>query len=103
MKTLLFIAKAALAVTALLVAGGSVVAETNAPTLTLDDALKAALANHPQLRASRAQTGASQARVGEAKAGLLPQVNATASYQRATLNYIPQPGALPKSISAGSS
>jgi outer membrane protein len=79
------------------------VAEPAGPTLTLDEALKAALANHPQLRASHAQTEASQARVGQAKAGLLPQVNATASYQRATLNYIPQPGALPKSIATDTS
>jgi len=43
--------------------------------LTLDEALRLARANHPQLHASRAQTEASQARVAEAKAPLLPQVS----------------------------
>jgi outer membrane protein len=60
--------------------------------LTLDEALRLARANHPQLHASRAQTEASQARVAEAKAPLLPQVSGNASYQQGTYNQAPTPG-----------
>ena len=67
--------------------------------LTIDEALRLARANHPQLHAARAQTEASTARVAEAKAPLLPQVNGNLSYARSTSNYVPQPGALPKNIS----
>jgi outer membrane protein TolC len=67
--------------------------------LTIDEALRLARANHPQLHVSHAQTEASSARVAEAKAPLLPQVNGNASYARSTANYVPQPGALPKNIS----
>ena len=66
--------------------------------LTIDEALRLARANHPQLHAARAQTEASTARVAEAKAPLLPQVNGNLSYARSTSNYVPQPGALPKNI-----
>ena len=52
--------------------------------LTLDEALRLARANHPQLHASRAQTEVSQAKVAEAKAPLLPQVTGNASYARTT-------------------
>jgi outer membrane protein len=60
--------------------------------LTLDEALRLARANHPQLHASRAQTEASQARLAEAKAPLLPQVSGNASYQQGTYNQAPTPG-----------
>jgi outer membrane protein len=82
------------------VAAGQVrAAEPEIRVLTLDEALRTARASHPQLHASRAQTEASQAKVSEAKAPLLPQVTGSASYQRSTANYVPQPGALPKNIS----
>lgn len=73
-------------------------AEADHRILTLEEALRLASVNHPQLHAARAQTEASTARVAEAKAPLLPQVTGTASYQRSTSNYVPQPGALPKSL-----
>ena len=72
--------------------------ESDHRILTLEEALRLARVNHPQLHAARAQTEALTARVAETKAPLLPQVNGTASYQRSTSNYVPQPGALPKSL-----
>jgi outer membrane protein len=61
-------------------------AEPEGHVLTLDEALRMARINHPQLHASHAQTEVSQARVSEARAPLLPQVSGAASYQRATAN-----------------
>jgi outer membrane protein len=46
----------------------------------------------PQRREARAQTDAAHARIDEAVSNLLPQVNANASYTRATSNYAPPPG-----------
>ena len=63
-------------------AGRARAAEPESGVLTLDEALRLARANHPQLHAARAQTEASTARVAEAKAPLLPQVSGSASYQR---------------------
>jgi outer membrane protein len=59
-------------------------AEPSGQVLTLDEALRMARANHPQLHAARAQTEASTARVSQAKAPLLPQVNGSASYVHTT-------------------
>jgi len=50
--------------------------------LTLEQAVAAALAHQPQLRAARAQVQAAQARMGQATAGLLPQVTGSASLAR---------------------
>jgi outer membrane protein len=52
--------------------------------LTLDEALRTARAQHPQLQAAHAQTEASSARVEVNRAPLLPQVTGNASYQRST-------------------
>jgi outer membrane protein len=70
--------------------------------LTLDEALRLARANHPQLHAARAQTEASTARVAEAKAPLLPQVNGNASYQQGTYNQAPTPGVSQSGFSSSS-
>jgi len=59
--------------------------------LSLDDALRAAQAQQPQMRAARAQTRAASARVGEARAGYLPRVDAQAQYQRSTANFLLSP------------
>jgi outer membrane protein len=61
-------------------------AEPEKQVLTLDEALRMARINHPQLHVSHAQTEVSQAKVNEARAPLLPQVSGAASYQRATDN-----------------
>ena len=60
--------------------------------LSLDDALRIARENQPQLRQARAGTEAARARADEARAPLLPQVNGTASYQRSTANPVIRPG-----------
>lgn len=61
--------------------------------LTLAQAVETALARQPTLRQARATTDAAAGRVEQARAGYLPQVNATASYQRTTANFVPRPGA----------
>ena len=53
------------------------------PQLTLDDALRAAKEHQPQLVQAQAAVESARARSDQARAALLPQVSATASYQRA--------------------
>lgn len=60
--------------------------------LTLEEAVTASRQHQPQLREARANTDAAVARADEARAPLLPQLNATATYLRTTSNLIPQPG-----------
>ncbi|HJX64704.1 MAG TPA: TolC family protein [Polyangia bacterium] len=60
--------------------------------LTLGEALRTARSHHPQLQVAHAQTEVANARAEESLAPLLPQVNGTARYQRATSNYAPSPG-----------
>ncbi|MCK6573590.1 TolC family protein [Myxococcota bacterium] len=62
-------------------------AETPAVPLTLDAALETARKHAPALMQSRAATRAARARVDQARSGLLPQVQAQASYGRATDNF----------------
>jgi outer membrane protein len=57
--------------------------------LTLDDALKTALHDQPTIRQAHANTEAALARVGEARAPLLPQLTGQASYARSTVNSAP--------------
>lgn len=52
------------------------------PVIRLDDAVKVGLSNQPTLHQAKAQTRAQQGRAGQAKAGMLPQLTATASYFR---------------------
>jgi outer membrane protein len=59
--------------------------------LSLETALRIARRNQPLLRQAHANTDAAEARVTEARAGLLPQVSASASYSRATSNFAPPP------------
>jgi outer membrane protein len=92
-----------LAIGCIAVAPQSHATEQDQRVLTLDEALRLARANHPQLHAARAQTEASTARIAEAKAPLLPQVNGSVSYQRSTSNYVPTPGVLPKDIPTSTS
>jgi outer membrane protein len=60
--------------------------------VTLDDAVHSAREHQPQLRQARANTEAAGARAREAFAPLLPQVTATAAYQKTTANRINRPG-----------
>ena len=60
--------------------------------LSLEKALEIGRRLQPLLRQARAQTEAAEARVDEARAALLPQVNVTAGYTRATGNFVPRAG-----------
>ena len=63
-----------------------------AQIVTLDEAVQSAREHQPQLRQARANTAAAGARVSQALAPLLPQLTATAGYQRTTANAITRPG-----------
>lgn len=62
---------------------------TGTRVLTLTEALQTAHAHQPLLHQARATTAVSRARVWQARAPLLPQITATAGYQRKTLNFVP--------------
>jgi outer membrane protein len=49
-------------------------------TLSLDEAIATARAHHPQLRQARAQNDVADARADQARAPLLPQINANARF-----------------------
>src|SRR5437763_598181 len=68
--------------------------------LSLDTALRIGRRLQPQLRQARAQTDAAEARVDEARAGLLPQVALNLNYQRATNNFAPTGGGTQGGINA---
>lgn len=63
--------------------------------LTLETALRIGRTHQPQLRQASALVAAADARVDQARAALLPQVNLTAGYTRTTANFAPRPGAFP--------
>jgi outer membrane protein len=68
--------------------------------LSLGDAVHEATLRHPQLRQARGATQAANARVGEARAPLLPQIAGFGSYQRTTANFVNKPGSVPPSVGA---
>ncbi len=63
----------------LLVIGLSAYAEES-PVLTLDDCVKAALANNPKLRQMASKVDLNKANIGIAKSGYLPQASTTGGY-----------------------
>jgi outer membrane protein len=65
-----------------------------AGVLTLEEAQRVALERQPQLRAARGSTQAAEGRVEQSRSGLLPQLSATADYQRATTNFLFRPGGI---------
>jgi outer membrane protein len=71
--------------------------------LTLEEALRVARERQPQIRQARFLTEAAYARADQVRAGLLPQVSATAGYQKTTANFIARPGSVPGSASTTSS
>jgi outer membrane protein len=71
--------------------------------VNLAEAIRTAREHQPQLRQAYAGTEAAYARVDEARAPLLPQVTGTAIYRRATSNFAPSPGSVPRGLSASSS
>ena len=87
---LIVFALGALLATASPAAGGA------ARVVTLDEAVRVAREHQPQLRQAQFGIRAAQARADEARAPLLPQVTATAGYQRTTANFIGRPGSVPQ-------
>src|SRR3954469_8684536 len=78
-------------------------ASAQAPrVLTLEEALRVARARQPQIREARYLTEAAYARADQARSGLLPQVAATAGYQKTTANFIARPGSVPGGASTDS-
>ncbi len=63
-----------------------------APVVTLAEAVRAARTHHPALQLARGSAASAQGAAAQSRASLLPQLNGTASYTRATSNFVPQPG-----------
>ena len=75
--------------------GAAASSSGGATPLTLQQAEQTALRNQPNVRAARGLQEAAEGRVEEARAGYLPQVTITGSYERTTGNYTTRPGTLP--------
>lgn len=60
--------------------------------LSLAKAEESALLHQPTLEQAFGQVEAAEGRVEQARAGYLPQLNGTATYQRTTANFAPRPG-----------
>lgn len=68
-------------------------ATTNTPVLLhLDEALREALAAHPSVRQAQAQVQSAEAKAEQARASLLPQLSAAATYERGTANTVDSMG-----------
>ncbi len=79
-------------------------AVASAQVLTLGEALRAAHAHQPTLEIARGALTANTGLADQARSSLLPQLNGTASYTRATSNFVPQPGGtVPNGSQAASS
>ncbi len=65
-----------------------------ARVLTLAEAQRVAQERQPQLRAARGTTEAAEGRVEQSRSGLLPQLSATADYQRSTNNFLFRQGGI---------
>jgi outer membrane protein len=76
----------------------ALLAAASTRVLTLEEALRIARQRQPQLRQAHAASEAADARAGSAFSALLPQLSATASYQRTTANFINRPGSVPSSF-----
>ncbi len=76
-------------------AGSVPAAARPARVIALAEFLRAARERQPQFMQARAVAEAAGARADEARAPLLPQLYASASYQRGTENFVARPGALP--------
>jgi len=59
------------------------------PELTLTQAVDTALHHHPSLSAALQTSLAQEAKVGEVRSALLPQLSLSGNYQRATANFAP--------------
>src|SRR5262245_33224518 len=66
-----------------------------AKRLTLAEAEATALQHAPTLEQAMGQLEAAEGRLEQARAGYLPQLNATGNYQRTTANFVARPGFVP--------
>jgi outer membrane protein len=75
-------------------------------TLTVEEAIRIALANNPNLQATQDLQRQARSRIGEAKASAGPNLNATASYNRTgpipTFEFVTTPGQPPRRVTLGS-
>jgi outer membrane protein len=69
-------------------------AVTNAPVVTLAEAVQAARAYQPTLDLARGNSVSARGQADQARGALLPQLSGTVSYKRATSNFVPQPGGM---------
>jgi outer membrane protein TolC len=76
-------------IVALLTTSNQAIAQSQAHSYALDDAVSDALANHPRIAASRADERAAEARVNEARTHLLPSAGISAELNRSTGNTAP--------------
>ena len=75
----------------------SLLAQATPSVLTLGEAQRVAQERQPQLRAAHGSTQAAEGRVEQSRSGLLPQLTASADYQRTTNNFLFRPGVAPRS------
>jgi outer membrane protein len=78
--------------------GGGVAAAVGGSTLTLAEALALARANQPTLEQAEGARVAADAGADLARAPLLPQLNASGTYSRATANFVAPAGSLPSGL-----
>ncbi|HEV3031363.1 MAG TPA: TolC family protein [Polyangia bacterium] len=102
MATILHISVTAAALVAQLSAAGGPTSRPGdvpgGPALSLAQAEQNALRYQPAVRHAQGQTEAAAGRVEEARAGYLPQVTGTGTYERTTANFVSRPGTLPNNI-----
>jgi outer membrane protein TolC len=82
---------------------GSPDAVASAHVLTLAEAVRAARAHQPALEMARGNLVTAVGLAEQSRAALLPQLNGSASYTRATSNFVPQPGGMTPAAQQGSS
>jgi outer membrane protein len=75
--------------------------EPSAQALSLVRAEELALRNQPTVRQAAGNTEAAAGRVEQARAGYLPQVVGTGTYERTTANFAPRPGINPQATVNG--
>jgi outer membrane protein len=73
-------------------------ATAGATPLDLRQAEQTALRSQPNVRAARGLQEAAEGRVEEARAGYLPQLSISGSYERTTGNFSTRPGYLPQTL-----
>lgn len=74
-----------------------------ASALTLDDAVRMAVEQHPDVRKARAEARGAGERANEVRSELWPQLGGAAAYQRTTGNFAPRPSTVPSQFIAGQS